>query len=248
MSHPPADKQPPATQRTAPPQPADRTDPAAAPRVDPPASAARRHRTRIKICGITSIDMALAAVEAGADAIGLVFAPGSPRHVLPGLAAQIAKALPPMVSGVGVFRNPSDPDVFNWRGEWVQLHGSEDEPQVARIAQQHRRIIKGIAFDATQIVRWDNCQYVSGLLVDSAAPGSGKAFDHEALAALMPALRTPLVLAGGLTPDNVAGAIRAVRPFGVDVSSGVETKPGVKDAKMIRAFCEAVRETDEDAS
>lgn len=205
----------------------------------------RRTRTRIKICGMTSVQTALAAVEAGADAIGIVFASGSPRHVLPGLAAQIVRALPPMISSVGVFRNPSDPDIFNWRGEWVQLHGSEDEPQVARIAQlQHRRIIKGIAFDAAQIVRWDNCPHVSALLVDSATPGNGKAFDHEALASLMPALRTPVVLAGGLNPDNVANAIATVRPFGVDVSTGVETSPGVKDAGLIRAFCEAVRAAD----
>jgi phosphoribosylanthranilate isomerase len=225
-------------------------EPAAAPTaVKAPAppllSPPKRTRTRIKICGITSIQAALAAVEAGADAIGLVFASGSPRHVLPGLAAQIARALPPMINAVGVFRNPTDPDVFNWRGEWVQLHGSEDEPQVARIAlQQHRRIIKGIAFDAAQIVRWDNCPQVSALLVDSSAPGSGKSFDHEALAGLMPALRTPVVLAGGLTPESVEKAILTVRPYGVDVSSGVEKSAGLKDAGLIRAFCEAVRSAD----
>lgn len=188
--------------------------------------------------------MARIAVEAGADAIGLVFAPGSPRHVLPGLASQIAKTVPPLVSVVGVFRNPSDPEVANWRGEWVQLHGSEVEPQAARLALQHRRIIKGIAFDATQIVRWDNSPHVAALLIDGPAPGSGTAFDHEALAQLMPALRTPVILAGGLTPETVAEAIQAVRPFGVDVSSGVESSKGIKDAGLIRAFCAAAREAD----
>ncbi len=201
-------------------------------------------RTRIKICGITSVQMAAAAVEAGADAIGLVFAAGSPRQVLPGLAAQIARTLPPLVSGVGVFRNPSDPEVMNWRGEWVQLHGTEEESQAARMAAQHRRILKGMAFDAAQIIKWDNSPHVTGLLIDGTAPGSGKAFDHAALAALMPTLRTPVILAGGLTVENVGAAIRAIRPFGVDVSSGVEASKGVKDAGMIREFCAAVREAD----
>jgi phosphoribosylanthranilate isomerase len=239
----------PAARRDAAPVPASAPSAAPAPVGAPPQPGARlqRTRTRIKICGITTVEMALAAVNAGADAIGIVFAPGSPRHVLPGLAAQINKSLPPMVSGVGVFRNPADPDVFNWRGEWVQLHGSEEEPQVARIAQQHRRIIKGIAFDATQIVRWDQSPHVSALLIDSSNPGGGSAFDHEALAQLMPALRTPVILAGGLTPNNVEQAIRTVRPYGVDVSSGVEMSRGVKDAGLIRAFCDAVRTADQAA-
>lgn len=204
----------------------------------------RLTRTRIKICGISSTPVATAAVEAGADAIGLVFAAGSPRQVLPGLAAQIARSLPPLVNAVGVFRNPSDPEVMNWRGEWVQLHGTEEEPQAARLAVQHRRIIKGIAFDAVQIAKWDHSPHVSALLIDGPAPGSGKTFDHEALAAMMSGLRTAVILAGGLTIENVGAAIRAVRPFGVDVSSGVESSKGVKDAVMIREFCAAVREAD----
>ncbi len=210
------------------------------------ADAHRPSRTRIKICGITTPDMAAFAADAGADAIGIVYAPGSPRQVLPGLAAQIARALPPMVSAVGVFRNPTDPEVMNWRGEWVQLHGSETETQASRLVMQHRKVIKGIAFDAPTIMRWDHCPHIAALLIDSAAPGSGKAFDHAALAMLMPALKTPVILAGGLTPDNVGEAIHAIRPFGVDVSSGVESSKGVKDAGLIRAFCEAVRAADGD--
>jgi phosphoribosylanthranilate isomerase len=224
-------------------QDAPTTAPATPPAVAP---VPKKTRTRIKICGITSVAMAQAAVDAGADAIGIVFAPGSPRHVLPGLAMQIARSLPPMVGAVGVFRNPTDADVLNWRGQWVQLHGSEDESQASRLGLQHRRIIKGIAFDATQIVKWDNSQHVTALLIDSATPGSGAAFDHEALAQLMPALRTPVILAGGLTAETVGEAIRVVRPFGVDVSSGVESSKGVKDAGLIRAFCAAVRAADAD--
>lgn len=201
-------------------------------------------RTRIKICGITSVDMALAAANAGADAIGLMFAPHSPRYVLPGPAQQIARALPPLVSVVGVFVNPADPDLQNWRGTWVQLHGNEAEPQLARVAHT-RRIIKGFRFDVEQVLRWDRCPFVSALLIDGSAGDMGETFEHEQLAELMPQLKTPVILAGGLTPENVGRAIRTVRPFGVDVSSGVESSRGVKSATLMREFCAAVREADQ---
>lgn len=201
-------------------------------------------RTRIKICGITTEAMALAAAEAGADAIGLVFVASSPRLVHPGPAQRIFSALPPLMSAVGVFLDPSDPDLQNWRGSWVQLHGNEAEPQIARIALR-RRIIKGIRFDPTQILRWNKCPHVSALLIDGSEGGMGQGFRHEELAALMPQLNTAVILAGGLTPENVGEAIRTVRPLGVDVSSGVESSRGVKDATMIREFCQAVREADD---
>lgn len=200
-------------------------------------------RTRIKICGITSIEMALTAVEAGADAIGLVFAPQSPRYILPGPAQRIARALPPLISSIGVFMNASDPDLANWRGQWVQMHGQEEEPQLARVANS-RRIIKGLKFDRAQIYRWDKCQDVSALLIDGSSGGKGEAFNHEELAQMMSSIATPVILAGGLTPASVGDAIRLVRPFGVDVSSGVESSRGVKDAGLIREFCAAVREAD----
>ena len=200
-------------------------------------------RTRIKICGITSVDMALVAADAGADAIGLVFVPQSPRYVLPGPAQRIAKALPPLLSAVGVFLNPSDPDLANWRGSWVQMHGNEEEPQLARVAQ-NRRIIKGLRFDRAQVRRWEKCPHVTGLLIDGSEGGDGKTFNHELLAEILPSLSTPVILAGGLSPQNVGDAIRLLRPFGVDVSSGVESSRGVKDASLIREFCAAVREAD----
>jgi phosphoribosylanthranilate isomerase len=205
---------------------------------------AGRRRTRIKICGITSVDMALAAADAGADAIGLVFVPQSPRYVLPGTAQRISKALPPLISAVGVFVNPSDPDLHNWRGSWVQMHGQESEQQLARVAVS-RRIIKGMRFNAAEIRRWQKCPHVSGLLIDGSEGGLGEGFRHHDLAAMMANLSTPVILAGGLTPQNVGQAIREVRPFGVDVSSGVETSRGVKNAALIREFCAAVREADE---
>ena len=200
-------------------------------------------RTRIKICGITSVEMALASAEAGADAIGLVFASGSPRYVLPGPAQRIARALPPLISAIGVFVNPSDPDLQNWRGAWVQMHGKEEESQLARVALT-RRIIKGVQFDPVQVRRWERCPHVSALLIDGSSGGTGAVFDHSALIAMMPALTTPVILAGGLTVNNVGEAVRAVRPLGVDVSSGVESSKGVKDAGMIREFCAAVRAAD----
>lgn len=201
-------------------------------------------RTRIKICGVTSIEIAQAAADAGADAIGLVFVPDSPRYVLPGPAQRIARTLPPLMSAIGVFKNPSDPDLQNWRGQWVQLHGQEEEPQAARVAQT-RRIIRGVRFDPHLIRKWDRSPHVSALLIDGSDGGKGEAFEHRALAELLPELKTPVILAGGLTVRNVGDAIRLLRPFGVDVSSGVESSRGVKDAGMIREFCAAVREADQ---
>ncbi|MCI0363125.1 MAG: phosphoribosylanthranilate isomerase [Phycisphaerales bacterium] len=200
-------------------------------------------RTRIKICGITSEHLAVAAVEAGADAIGIVFVPTSPRYVLPGPAQRIARVLPPLISSIGVFSNPSDPDLQNWRGQWVQLHGQEAEPQLARIGQ-NRRIIKGFKFDPVQIRRWEMFPHVSSLLIDGSTGGNGLAFDYQQLAEMMPSINTPVILAGGLNPKNVGQAIKIVRPFGVDVSSGVESSRGVKEPSLIREFCQAVREAD----
>jgi phosphoribosylanthranilate isomerase len=204
---------------------------------------AARRRTRIKICGVNSVETALAAAVAGADAIGIVFVPTSPRYVLPGPAQRIARALPPLISAIGVFLNPSDPDLQNWRGSWVQMHGQEEEPQLARVAL-NRRIIKGLKFDRAQVYRWDKCPHVSALLIDGSNGGQGEPFNHEQLAEMMAQISTPVILAGGLTPSSVGRAIRTVRPFGVDVSSGVETSRGVKDAGLIREFCAAVREAD----
>src|SRR5262249_53505451 len=155
---------------------------------------ALRRRTRIKICGVREESIALAAVDAGADAIGLVFAPASPRYVLPGPAQRIARSLPPLISAIGVFQNPSDPDLQNWRGIWVQMHGQETEAQLARVAA-HRRIIKGFHFDRAQVDRWNQCPHVSALLIDGPAPGSGESFSHEMLVPIVARINTPVILA-----------------------------------------------------
>src|SRR5690606_8315196 len=120
-------------------------------------------------------------------------------------------ALPPLVNAIAVFRNPSDPDLQNWRGQWVQLHGQEDERQVARLNRAMRRVIKAVPFDAGVIARWNQCADIGALLIDGSEGGLGTPFDHEALAELMPGISKPVILAGGLTPENVGDAIRTVR-------------------------------------
>ncbi len=203
---------------------------------------ARGNSTLIKICGIRSAEMAALAVDAGADAIGLVIeVPDSPRTLTLEEAEAIAAALPPRIMKIAVVRD-SDPEIADrWRATWFQLHGVEDEQTVARFART-KHVMRGFRFDVDQVRRWDNCPDVDILLVDGSAGGTGETFRHEQLAALMPRISKPVVLAGGLTPDNVAAAIATIHPFAVDVSSGVESAPGVKDEGLMRRFCAAVRE------
>jgi phosphoribosylanthranilate isomerase len=205
-------------------------------------------RTRVKICGIRSPEMVRVAVEAGADAIGIVRAPGSPRYVDERELDAILAAVPPFVAAVGVYvaREPAALPTGELR-RWthVQVHGEQDEEN---LASWPRRVVRGFPFDADRVRRWDACPAVEALLVDGPEPGSGAAFDHAALARMVAELRKPVLLAGGLTAESVGEAIRTVRPFAVDVSSGVESAPGVKDAALIRAFCRAVRDADHRAA
>lgn len=202
-------------------------------------------RTRIKICGITTPDDARAAAAAGADAIGLVFHAASPRAVSMTQAAAIVRAIPPFVTTVGLFVNPDAGTVREVLQsvplDCLQFHG--DEP-AALCAAFGRPWIKAIrvrdrhSLDATVLAEYREAQ---GLLLDTHDPkvagGSGKAFDW----ALVPAaIAQPLVLAGGLHAGNVQEAIRRVRPWGVDVSSGVESAPGRKDHALIQSFIQAV--------
>lgn len=206
-------------------------------------------RTRIKICGIRDPQTALIAIEHGADAIGLVFAEASPRSIEPEAAWEIISYLPPFVTSVGLFVNPTVEHFTAVREacpfEVGQLHGSES---VEHIASLGAGMIKAIRFDARTIAddlrRWSAVDELCALLVDGSAGGEGTTFDWAALADAAVHCDHPIILAGGLTPDNVADAIRAVRPFAVDVSSGVESSRGVKDPDLIRAFCEAVMDAD----
>ena len=204
-------------------------------------------RTRVKICGITRIEDAMAAAQAGADAIGFVFDPKSPRHVHPDQALKIARALPPFITIVGLFVNAAPDTIEGVLShvplDLIQFHGNEKPEQCRRY---HRSYIKAIHMKPDVDLREMARLYgdATGLLFDTyvadVAGGSGQAFDWNRIPR---DLGKPVILAGGLTPENVAEAVRKVRPFAVDVSSGVELSKGIKDANKISAFIEAVRNT-----
>ncbi|MBC7771168.1 MAG: phosphoribosylanthranilate isomerase [Pyrinomonadaceae bacterium] len=207
------------------------------------------HRTRIKICGITSAAAAVSAASAGADALGFVFHKPSPRSIKPEQAWELLPLLPPFVASVGLFVNASV-DEFCEIEEICptvlsQLHGQES---VDVVTQCGPNIIKAVRFDEAtieeELARWADVPEVAAILVDGSAGGEGKAFDWNLLAKHVRDIDTPIIIAGGLTPMNVAEAIRIVRPYGVDVSSGVESAPGVKDPQLMAAFCKAVRLAD----
>ena len=128
-------------------------------------------------------------------------------------------------------------------GTWVQLHGEEDEQVVAQFTRT-KHVIKGFQFDREQVLRWNADPHVDVLLIDGSAGGEGEAFDHQELADMMPQIEKPIILAGGLNAKNVGQAIKTVHPFYVDVSSAVESTPGVKDTELIREFCDAVAQAD----
>lgn len=209
-------------------------------------------RTRVKVCGITNFDDAAAAIELGADAIGFVFVPDTPRFIDPDEAAEILDALPPFVSAVGVVRD-LDVDTFceieqRCPCHMMQLHGRENEKTVSACGPS---VIKAFRYDPatvrSQLDRWARVDEVDAVLVDGSDGGAGEAFDWFDLAEQLPEDYDKLVIiAGGLTPANVGQAIRAVRPYAVDVSSGVEAEPGVKDHDRLAAFMQAVREADMD--
>ncbi|MDX2017805.1 MAG: phosphoribosylanthranilate isomerase [Planctomycetota bacterium] len=209
-------------------------------------------RTRIKVCGVRTVEAALAAAEHGADSIGFIFVKGSVRQVAAEDAFEIQSALPPLVSTVGVFQNP-DVDFFCDVEEAcpttiVQLHGEEDEGLVRDCGPG---VIKGVTFRpetiAKELRRWNEHADVDAILIDGTRPGSGEAFDWNLLVPHLAEIEKPIILAGGLTPENVGEAIRTVRPYAVDVSSGVERERGVKDEALIEKFCREVRKADAEA-
>ncbi|MDP7070000.1 MAG: phosphoribosylanthranilate isomerase [Phycisphaerales bacterium] len=195
---------------------------------------------RIKICGLKTAGDVESAVEAGADAIGLVLAEGSPRTVSTEQAAALAACAGERLATIALMVNPAPAQLEARPAAWLQLHGSESESLVAQAALMGP-VIKAVPHrDIEAITFWDADPNVQLLLIDSPRGGSGQPFDHAALAPLAASLRTPWILAGGLTPETVGAAIQTLRPWGVDVSSGVESSRGVKDAARMRAFCEAV--------
>lgn len=200
--------------------------------------------TRVKICGIRTEAAAVAAVGADADAVGFVFYPPSPRFVPPSRAAALARLLPPFVVRVGVFVNAPVEVVEAVAREVgldaVQLHGDEPPEVCARL---RTRVIKAVRVDRADAVVRARDYSACALLLDAHLPGryggTGRRFDWS----LARGLDRPVILSGGLTPDNVAEAIRQARPYAVDVSTGVETD-GEKDPEKITAFVRAVREAD----
>lgn len=195
----------------------------------------------VKICGITNEEDALLAVAMGADALGFVFAP-SPRQVAVNKVHEITRRLPPEILTVGVFRDdhPSRViDVVATAGlKAAQLHGHETPDAVAEVSRHVRTVIKAFSAGSTDLRRAD--QFGTNLvLIDAASPGSGSVWDWS-LADEVPE-GVNVILAGGLDPTNVSAAIARVRPWGVDVSSGVERSPGRKDALKVKAFIEAAR-------
>ena len=196
----------------------------------------------VKVCGITSEEDALLAVAMGADAVGFIFAP-SPRQVAPQKAADIAKRLPTEIVTVGVFRDEARQrvvDIVHQSGLRVaQLHGHEPPATTRWIGARVPLVFKAFAAGDPALAQVDDYG-ADAVLVDSPRPGSGEVFDWS-LAEGIPAQHRKVILAGGLAPENVADAIRQVRPWGVDVASGVEASPGHKDARKLRAFVHAAR-------
>lgn len=200
---------------------------------------------RVKICGITSVVDACAAVDAGADAVGFMLYPRSSRAVTPAQVRAITRALPPFVARVGVFVDASAEEICAAIREagldTLQLHGAETPGFCAQFGLP---VIKAFRV-ADEAVLAELPRYaVAAHLLDAYSPaahgGTGTTFNW-AIARAAVAAGHRVVLAGGLTPDNVARALAEVRPFGVDVSSGVESAPGCKDPAKLRAFCAAVR-------
>jgi phosphoribosylanthranilate isomerase len=201
--------------------------------------------TRVKICGITNPADALAAVAAGADVLGLNFYERSPRHVSMKTAAEIANQLPPFVMRAGVFVNADEDLVTRAIGECglslLQFHGDETPEFCAQFGLMSMKAFRiRDAESLKELPRFQTDAYLLDAFSPEVRGGTGEKFNWE-LAVEAQKFGKPVFLAGGLTPENVADAVRKVRPFGVDVASGVESSPGKKDAAKIRAFIAAVR-------
>ena len=201
-------------------------------------------RTRVKICGITRVEDAVSAVSAGADAIGLVFYAPSPRAVSIAQAQQIVAAMPPFVSVVGLFVNAPQTEIESVlskvRLDILQYHGDETAHDCEQINLPYYKAIR-VKADTNLLQYEAEFKSAKALLLDTfseaAVGGTGQVFDWK----LIPKNMTkPVILAGGLTAENMADAIQQVRPYAVDVSGGVEATKGIKDAAKIAAFMQAV--------
>jgi phosphoribosylanthranilate isomerase len=202
-------------------------------------------KTRVKICGITNVADGLAAAEAGADMIGLMFYESSPRHITLARATEISRALPPFLMRVGVVVNAPADFVLRAIGEcnltMLQFHGDETSDFCTQFGLMNMKAIR--VRDAGSLAQLENYQ-TDAFLLDAHSKnglgGTGEKFNWE-LAVEARKFGKPIFLAGGLTPENVADAVRKVHPFGVDVSSGVESAPGIKDHAKVKAFITAAK-------
>jgi phosphoribosylanthranilate isomerase len=199
---------------------------------------------RVKICGVTRLEDALLASRLGADALGFNFWPGSRRHVTPAVGREIISRLPPFVTPVGVFVNQAEGEMRAIAAETgiqvFQLHGDEPPELCSRLPLP---VVKAIPVDQVATLSKLLSYEVRAFLLDTPSRGyggTGRPFDWSLAEGVSEV--APVILAGGLTPENVAEAVRAVRPWAVDVASGVESSPGVKDADRMLRFFTAVRE------
>ncbi len=197
---------------------------------------------RIKICGITRVEDALAAEEAGADAVGLIFAERSKRLVTLGQAAEISSVLGPFISRVGVFVNAPLGEVLEaartLKLAAVQLHGQESAAYAAEL-RPHIQVIRAVSFHAGLDVERLQDFPADAFLIDGLQPGSGERFEWSLAEHLKGLPR--FILAGGLTPENVAEAVNILQPYAVDVASGVELSPGIKGKVKIQDFVRAAK-------
>ena len=205
------------------------------------------NRTRVKICGITRVEDALAAVHAGADAIGLVFYVPSPRYVTIEQAQKIVAVMPPFVSVVALFVNALPAEIktvlAQVRIDIVQFHGDESPAECEQIKLPYYKAIR-VKADTNLLQYAVEFKHAKALLLDTyteaAFGGTGQVFDWR----LVPKnLTKPVILAGGLAPQNVSLAIQQVRPYAVDVSGGVESAKGIKDTAKVAAFMQAVNQS-----
>ena len=195
----------------------------------------------VKICGVTTEEDALLAVGLGASAIGFILAP-SPRQLAASKVADIVKRLPADTISIGVFRDEAPQrvvDIVNHAGlSGAQLHGHETPATTQYVRERIGMVIKAFPAGSPRLTEADDFG-ADLVLVDAPTPGSGRLVDFSVLEGLGDASR--LVLAGGLTPENVTEAIHRVAPFGVDVATGVESSPGIKDPRKVAAFIAAAR-------
>ena len=203
--------------------------------------------TRVKVCGITNLEDAWTAIEAGTDALGFVFVPNTPRYIKPDDAKAIMRQIPPLVTTIGLFVNAGGTQIRDvakkCRLDAIQLHGNES-PELCH--SLNLRIIKAFRIKESEplniLSKFQVDAYLLDTYVKGKLGGTGKTFDWNL--ACRAKKYGQIILAGGLNPSNVSTAINQVKPYAVDVSSGVEAEPGRKDPKKVRDFIRTVRETD----